>query len=82
MKDRPLYSMIDSLFPVSARIQHRLIADFANERGYKIGFYGAEDPEFNLGSPYLMEKLPSLVKKYHGIIFFSFNLTSFFSFNF
>ena len=72
MKDRLVYSMIDSQFPVAARIQHRLIAEFAIEMGYKIGFYGAEDPEFYINSPYLVEKLPSLVDKYEGIIFFSF----------
>jgi len=71
MKDRLLYSMIDSRFHVSARIQHRLISEFAVEMDFNIAFYGAEDPEFNDSSPYLAEKLPRLVSKYHGIIFFS-----------
>jgi len=63
--------MIDSKFPVSASIQHKITAGFASELGCKVGFYGAEDSEFSDGSPYLEEKLPSLPTKYDGVIFFS-----------
>jgi len=71
MTKRLLYSMIDSKFPVSSRIQHKIIAEFASEVDCKIGFYGAEDPEFFMGSPYLASKLPDLLCKYSGVIFFS-----------
>jgi len=71
MTNRLLYSMIDSNFPVSARIQHKIIAEFGSEIGCKVGFYGAEDPEFCVESPYLIAKLPTLLSTYDGIVFFS-----------
>ena len=67
---RLLFSMLDSTYPAPGRIQHSAIKTFAESKGYEIGFYGAEDPEFRVDSPYLFAKLKSLVRKYNGIIFY------------
>lgn len=68
---RLLFSMLDSTYSAPGRIQHSAIKSFAEARGYEIGFYGAEDPEFREDSPYLFAKLKSLAPKYDGIVFYS-----------
>ncbi len=73
MEDNLLFSMLDADFPVPSRVQHGLIYSYASRNGYKVGFYGAEDPEFSASNTYLYSKLPQLSLKYSGIIFFSLN---------
>lgn len=66
-----LYSMLDCTYPIPGPQQHQLIRSFAKDSGYSVGFYGAEDPDFCVDSPYLRKKSETISQKYCGIIFFS-----------
>jgi hypothetical protein len=66
-----LYAMLDGDYNPPAFVQHRLIKEFAEHRGYTMGFYGVEDPRYRNGSPYLCAKLPHIMEHYHGVIFYS-----------
>ena len=66
-----LYAMLDGDYNPPAFVQHRLIKEFAEQRGYTMGFYGVEDPRYRTGSPYLCAKLASIKHHYRGIIFYS-----------
>ena len=71
MKQLLLYAMLDSRFSAPSHVQHKIAKDFAERKGYAIGSYGAEDPDFIEGSPSLNEKLGQLENNYTGIIFYS-----------